>query len=371
MSKKPIAIVTADNHLRPVTWNKHPELREDAYHAFEQVISLCLKHNVPLIQLGDLFDRSYPDSLSVSVYMQQMLRLAEANLWMWYIEGNHDAATVAWASLAQNAFPATSFELSGIDFYGLDFVPAGRFEQALKCLPNGIDVLLTHQAWSDIQPIGHTDGSFSMIPYGLLLMTGDYHVTQRYEGQAKDGGAITAYSFGSTAMQKLNESPDKFVGLLYEDLSVELVQLDTRRFNFVELHTEEHLDSFIQQSQKAGVFDGSRGRPQDPRIQRPILRVKYADNIPNAFNRLMAACGQLTHLFLEPQNSAVDEIVDVVATPEGAFDTLVTAVKTLAADKSLVMLGAERLLRTTDRKAELESIFNEFQESFRGSVAVS
>lgn len=365
MAKTPIAIVTADNHLRPVTWNKHPDLRDDAYAAFEQVTSLCLKHSVPMIQLGDLFDRSYPDSLSVSVYMQQMERLAKADLRMWYIEGNHDAATVAWASLAPNAFAAASFELAGIDFYGLDFVPASRLEHALGFLPNGVNVLLTHQAWADVQPIGHTDGSFSMIPYGLLLMTGDYHVTQRYEGRAKDGGAITAYSFGSTAMQKLNESPDKFVGLLYDDLSVELCQLDTRRFNFVELRAEEDLDAFIQQSQREGVFDGPRGKPQDPRLQRPILRVKYADNIPDAFNRLTAACGQLTHLFLEPQNTAIDEIVDVAATPEGAFDTLVTAIQTLAADKSTVKSGAERLLRATDRKAELLKLFNEFQESFQ------
>ena len=64
----PIAVFTADNHLRPYTWAKYPTLQGDAYAAFRYITDYCIKHKLPLLLLGDLLDKSLPDSLSVGIY---------------------------------------------------------------------------------------------------------------------------------------------------------------------------------------------------------------------------------------------------------------------------------------------------------------
>ena len=103
--------------------------------------------------------------------------------------------------------------------------------------------------------------------------------------------------------------------------------------------------------------------PQDPRIQKPILQVKFSDEIPDAFERLTTAFGEIYHLFLEPKREAITEVIDETATREGAFDSLITAVGELCPPSSPLYFGTRRLLESPDPKSEIDVLFNEFKAS--------
>lgn len=355
----PIAVFTGDNHLRPTTWAKHPDLYGDSYAALRQIVDYCIEQHLPLILLGDLFDKSRPDSLSVGMYIHAVERMREAGLAVYYVEGNHDKADPPWASLHVHAQHAGAFEIAGVRFYGIDFTPAGELPARLTEVPADCQVLLMHQSWLEIQRVGHTDGTFSQIPRAVTLLTGDYHMTDRYGGTAADGGTVTAYSPGSTSMQALNEPHEKFFGVLNADLSVRFQPLVTRPYMFSTLTTEPELQTWLESLEE---LRAELRLPTIPEIRKPIMRVRYQDAIPEAYDRLTAAVGDEFHLFLEPQRTTITEVIDETATPEGAFDSLITAVGELSEPGSAVYNGVRRLLEAEDPKTELERMFEEYQQ---------
>lgn len=356
MPKQPICAFTGDNHLRPQTWAKHPSLFGDAYESWRQIITQCETRRLPLVILGDLFDSTRPDSYSVGVYLHGLTRMEQARLAVYYIEGNHDVADPPWASLTPWARPVRRFTLGDIQFYGLSFVSSALLPEELSRIPVGTRVLLSHQSWLEIQRVGHTDGQFGMIPHGLTMLVADYHVCGTYNGKAGNGEDVIAYSPGSTAMQALNEPQDKYFGILYDDLSVEWVKLETRPCVLVACNTMEELDDLVARI-PAGL---TTAQPFCPDIRKPILRIRYNDTLPEAFSRFTAAAGEQYHLFLEPQRQLTTQVIDIEAVAQTSFQSLVTAIGELCAPDSPEHQAARRLLESNTPQQELETIFKEY-----------
>ena len=357
----PIAVFTGDNHLRPTTWAKHPDLYGDAYHSLRQIVAYCLQNRLPLLLLGDLFDKARPDSLSVSNFLHQVNEMQRAHLDIYSIEGNHDRADPPWSSIHPHVRNVGNEPVilpnSGVSVVGMDFTPAGQLAERIAALPDVFDVVMAHQSWLEIQRVGHVDGTFSMFPRGCVMLTGDYHVCGTYDGRADNGDLVRAWSPGSTSMQALNESPEKRFGVLYDDLTVEWQPLDTRPFYQAVLPNEEGFATFIQSlPPKAGPNNHSD-------VAKPILKVRYNDEIPEAYDRLLAAVGDDYHLFPEPQRQMTEVIVDPIATPEGAFDSLITAVGELTDPGSPTYNGVRRLLESEDPAAELLVMFEEYKHA--------
>lgn len=339
-----IAVVTGDNHLQPCVWSRHPDMREDTYVSFRQIVDYCCEHMLPLFLLGDIFDRQNPDALSVSFFMQQMERMRAAGLAVRFVQGNHDLSTPAWPLLSPGVEKADRFAMNGITFQGIDFTHKQQLQSRIsECFADAgkVDVVLAHQAWAEIQGIGHVDGSFSLFPYSLTLLTGDYHVTGMFVGEAADGGVVTAWSPGSTAMQAINERPNKSFYVLHDDLSMSAVPIETRPFSSMSVTSEDELNSFI-----AGAADLLASVPavRFPEISKPILSVSYFDSIPEAASRLFAAFGHSTHLFLRVLSSDVTNVVDVENVRSDAFDDLSSAIATLCGNSPLVRDDAAYLL---------------------------
>ena len=205
----------------------------------------------------------------------------------------------------------------------------------------------------------HTDGSFSQIPYACTMLTGDYHVRGEYNGHAADGGPVRAFSPGSTCMQALNEEPVKGFGVLHQNLEVTWVDIQTRGKFETTIRTEEELQRTID---NLGELLRLVTLPDHPDIRKPIWRVRFNDEIPEAFDRIKSAAGDEFHLFLEPQRTTITEVVDETETPEGAFDSLITAVGQLCEPGSDLYNGTRRLLESEDPKAELERMFEEYKQ---------
>lgn len=356
-TKKPVAVFTGDNHLRPRTWIKRPDLYGDSYWSFQQIVGACKAMGLPLLLLGDLFNSDYPDAATVGFYLQQMQRMQAQNLPVFSVEGNHDKSTTSWASLAPNVQTDGSFVLGGVHFHGISFCTGPTLQAAIDAIPPETQVLLMHQSWKEIQRVGATDASLRMLPRAVTLLTGDYHVSGTYTENAVDGGFVHAYSPGSTVLQDISEAPQKYYGVLYDDLSVAWSPLQTRAVLRVSCMSEEDADTVTQL--------GREPVPVSPylpdHLQKPILRIRYLDSLPEISARLTAACGERYHLFLEP--TITQEVIEI--TPEAlprASESLEAAVVTLATTPD-VRDAAVRLLREPTAAA-VAAIAEEFKQRF-------
>lgn len=368
-----LAVVTGDNHLRPRTWSRHPTLVGDSYDAFNQVVRYALENRLPLILLGDTFDKSLPDSRSVGVYMNAVEQMSRAGLQVYYICGNHDMADPPWHALHPAAVHAEEFTIMGVRFYGIDFTSAAQLPERLAEIPADTDVLLTHQAWREIQPVGHVDGDFSMLPRGMVVLTGDYHIAKAYHSQAANGEPVVAYSPGSTNMQAINEDPNKsFMVLCLDDDGKPAVlqrpALRTRPIKTVTgIRTEAQLAAAVQAIPQWRQEMQTAGLPEN--LQKPILHMRYDDTLQEAYVRIVAVAGEDWHLFLEPQRVMTDTTVDVTAAPEDAFESLITAVQTLAADTPDVRDAAIAILQRSNHTEAVQQLFTEFKTKAAAAAA--
>ncbi len=362
---KPILVFTGDNHLRPTTWVRHPTLYGDAYVAWRQIITYCVDQKLPLALLGDFFDSKRPDSQSVGNYTWATNMMWRAGLHMYYVEGNHDKADPPWCSIDPYPQALGRTEIAGIPFYGLSFTSKDLLPQELANIPPETRVFLAHQAWLEIQRVGHTDGSFSMLPHGLVMLTGDYHVCGTWQGTAANGQQVVAYSPGSTALQALNEPPAKFFGVLFDDLTVEWVPLITRTLISITCDTPAALDELVPQLQ-VGLPVTNSGYPE---LAKPIVRVRYNDALPSANLRLIDAAGDKFHLFLEPQHAAPLDIT-VAADLPTTFESLMSAVTELSGENERLKMDGQRLLRTPTID-ELKRIHNACEETYTSRVSTA
>lgn len=366
----PLAVITADNHLRPNTWSKHPELRGDSYVSFEHVVSYCVEHKLPLFLLGDTFDATNPPADAVVFFATQIDRMARAGLAVYFIKGNHDDALTAWPQVHKHcrSLDQQKVNLGPFTIYGLDFYPAGELAEKLQQIPiDGVDILMFHQSWAEVQRIGHTDGSISQIPLASngqipVVFTGDYHVHKRYDVTTPQGVTVPVFSPGSTSMQALNEDPHKqffVLGCEGRQAQVHSVSLPTRLFYGFDARSPDDFERVIAEVRSRAELKAVGAGLPEP-IQKPILRVKFDDRIPEAYARLVEAAGDSFHVFDEPQHVSEDVVIDLVATPEGAFDSLLTAIGQLSAPGSEQYNGVRRLLESSDPKAELAAMYQEY-----------
>ena len=358
----PFLVIASDLHLRPQTWVKHPELRGDAYCALQQIVDLCLQRGLPLLLLGDIFDSARPDSQSVQFFVEQMQRLHAANLHVAYVQGNHDYATPPWPDVAKLKHLNRQLDHIGpCLFYGLDYTtdPAAAFQQ----IPEAANVLVAHQAWAEIQSVGHTDAKAPDLPANIrIVLTGDYHMTGLYTGTNSAGLPVTFLSPGSTCLQALNEPPDKYCYLMswtYDRPEFELHQLKSRPLFRMRVATADELDATC-----ASLRSPPTQQLVPAEISRPIARVQYRDDLPDAFERLVTAAGDNWHLFPEPQRVVEDVVIDMTVTPAGAFEGLLTALPHVEPEGTAVYEATRRLLQAVDVQTELQTLRQEFDTNY-------
>ncbi len=297
----PIAVITSDTHLAQRAWARYPDLAGDAYFSFSQVIDHCVAYNLPLVLAGDVFDKTRPDPITIYETRKQLERLDFACLDLFYIQGQHELdRKQPWLS-AIAEFPKhihkKSVTLSrGPTIFGIDWTSAAEIKKILKDVPV-VDILIMHQVWSDFMSIGGiaVECSFSDIKKDIpMLITGDFH---KHMHVAYNN--LMAYSPGSTCMQSITEPPDKAFYVLNSDLTMESIPLKTRQCFRASLYTSADLDKFLVDSSTllcAKQLDISE------EISKNIVYVKYAANIPNAYDRLTTAFTDV-HLFLSPYST--------------------------------------------------------------------
>jgi len=355
---KKIAYVAADLHLRPTVWAHHPTMRGDTYDSFKQVIQIVLNDpdKLPLVLLGDIFDKSRPDSESVQVYLSGAEQLHAANIPLYYIQGNHDLADPAWPALASNAISLHNncVTINGKRFVGLDYQRADQLETAVQNLDQfrPFDYVCVHQAWQELQGVGSTHGAVTMFKSGDTVLSGDLHIRM-----TRAINNVVAHSPGSTSMQSITEARDKFVTLLCDstdpDIQFSSVPLKTRGLLQQTILTVSGLATTIQQIK---AFAKSAGP------NKPLVHVKYSPNVTDAFSKLTGECGELAYLFLN-QLADIDgnKIVNIDPTSADLTVNLRTAVTLLAQNHSeFEAVIAASLLDATNVVTTIEKLKEDF-----------
>lgn len=367
---KPLFVFCADLHLEDGAWTTRPGIYGDAYYSFQQIIDYCIEHRLPLILGGDVLERKQNLARPVAKLCEGLTRLQDADIKAYYIQGNHEYDRNApWLSI--HPWPihlhGTRVELGGSSVCGLDWLPRGEIQAAFAAVPADTDILVTHQVWKDLMgDVGRTECSLTDVHHVGTVLAGDYHITTVVESVNAQDRPITLLSPGSTAMQDISEEPQKSFFVICDNgdgtYTFSPQRLITRRFLSYKVPAQEVLDELcagqLLKDITAAVTDiVARGAP--PEIHKPLVRIKFNKDLPDAYVRLAAAVGESAHLFcdaLAERNDAVQKPTNRDATKN---DLLQVLADVLGDDTDAYRL-AQEVLQSPNPKRAVEAHFNSY-----------
>lgn len=371
---QPLFVFAADTHLEDGAWSTRPGIYGDSYHSFEQIVNYCIEHGLPLILGGDVLEKKNNSARPIAKLCAEMSKLEAHSRDVYYIQGNHEYDRNApWLSV--HSWPkhlnGQQYFFNGVTVYGLDWLPRGEIQQAMQAVPEGTDILITHQVWDEfMKGLGRIECTLGDAHHVRVILNGDFHPTKEVEGVGAQGQQIRMLSPGSTCMQDCSESPDKYffvIGLDNGKIVFEPHKLETRNFLDYQVRDQDMLDALCA----GGLTDTITALPaKTPPIDKPIVRIKFDKQLPDAFLRLTTAAGELCHLFCEALPERRGEVGKTVGR-SGARNDLLAALAELLGEDSEEYKLAAALVSAEEPSKELEAFFKAFftEESAHAVVA--
>ena len=311
-------------------------------------------------------------------------QLEAAGVPVFYIQGNHEYDRHApWLSV--HPWPRhihqTTTDIAGAQVYGLDWLPKGDVQVGLKAIPAGTDILITHQVWKDFMgTIGRTECELSDVHNVQTVLAGDFHVTKVATGVNANGQPIKMLSPGSTAMQDISESPDKFFFVIGRDAAEFVfvpVELKARTLLRYEVKTTEELDELcagkLAEDISAAIETATRQCLPDE-IKKPLVRIKFNKQLPDAYLRMLTAVGESAHVFCDALADKTKTDSRGVKHLRGTVNTVLTALEELLGVETVEYKLAASLVQATDPGKILDECFREhigkFNEETNAVTAV-
>jgi hypothetical protein len=375
----PLFVFCADLHLEDGAWSTRPGIYGDAYYSFQQIIDYCIEHRLPLIMGGDILEKKQNLARPIAKLCAGLTRMQEENLDVFYIQGNHEFDRHApWLSI--HPWPThihgVSFRVgpdAGVLVHGLDWLPKGDIQEALKTVPENTDILITHQVWRDFMgDVGRTECELTDVHHVQLVLAGDFHITKVVESVNAQGKPIRMLSPGSTAMQDMGEQPAKFFFVISEHngkITFEAQQLKTRGTLSYVVKNAELLDDLcggMLSKEIAALIEYAKANNYHPDIHKPLARVKFDKRLPDAYLRLMTAVGDNAHMFCEAINDRA--VAKQSGTRDAAKNDLLSALADLVPETSAAYRLAAALLRAEDPTKELDIQFSNFVEDTSDAI---
>lgn len=368
----PLFVFTADLHLEDGAWSTRPGIYGDAYYSFAQIIDYCVANKLPLILGGDVLEKKSNSARPISKLCKGMDRMRSAGLHVFYIQGNHEYDRAApWLSVHDwpEHIHGQPVNINGAKVWGLDWLPKGEIQQALQAVPEDVHLLITHQVWDDfMKGLGRTECSLADVHNVKTVLAGDFHPTIIAEGVGAQGQTVQMLSPGSICMQDLSESPNKFFFVInggsMGGFDFKPVALETRPFAKLVVSDQEYLDQLCAGGLAQVISPLAEQISQaarDAGIDKPIVRVKFDKNLPDAFLRLTTAAGDSCHLFCEALADK-GQAERQQTTRNSAKNDLLAALTDLLGDDTPAYKLAAALVAAEDPAKKLEGVFSEFQE---------
>lgn len=283
-------VYTADLHLAPLTWLDQPEIRGDAYVAWMQIVDYCLANDVDALLLGgDIFDRPRPDSESVDVFETGLARLAEKEILVYFIQGQHDRAEPPWATalsplachIGDGGPTAIRFDGADSIVIGYDNTTAAALHEALMQLEVPPEILVVHQLEKGFVPFeGSWDFDMAWVPPETkMVLAGDYHDPVNAGRLWYSGSTYSTDTteFGARSFLTVRRSGD--------DLVTTRETLDKRDVIELSVVTDTHLEDAV-----AVIRDYEPSEHVAGVISTPLVYAKYSSNVKNALPILENAC---------------------------------------------------------------------------------
>lgn len=375
-----LAIVVGDTHLAERTWANRRTLTGDSFNSFLQATTEAIRRRLPMVLLGDIFDAKNLSSGVLQFFCDQMDKLQEQGIPVYYVQGNHDCVLPPWPAVHKwpihiNGTVIRLGVLASLqcECYGLDYFPVARYAAELSRIPETAKVLFTHQAWADFGKMGSSDAAMSqMLPRGITVVTGDLHIAMYSRGTAANGDGVLLMSPGATCMQAINEPQQHFIYemRLQDDgvVSFDPIPLCTRLVHEFRCTTQAEFDAAVMQiaglPKAASVADTWLYA-----IDTPIVRIKYPISVSeDSYVRLVAAATKSgSHLFTDPQLEDVTQsTLSVEDVHTERMSTLSDAINLLEAEPQEVRDLAARML---DQADNVLGFLTEFQKEYaQGAV---
>ena len=288
----------ADPHLSRLTWADRPTIVGDSFYSLHQVTHHCLTNRSALVLLGDVFDSTRPDSTAVAEACRAMDQMQQAQLPVFYIQGNHEKEDFTpWMSV--HAWPQhvdrKTFTLEGVTYYGLDWRPSKTIKEELQRIPPEATSLLLHQSMIEMMgTITQPECSAEDMPdHVTTIYVGDYHDHVAIPVQCRDRSPKMIYSPGAFSARNIRQIQAK--GFWYRvNGAVHSVPLQTRPAIDVTVHRPEDLDEVLKTVQHY------RTTMAHTPVAEPLVRIHFAANeFPDAKPRMSALLGGETHLFTD------------------------------------------------------------------------
>jgi hypothetical protein len=360
----PLFVFCADLHLEDGAWSSRPGIYGDAYYSFEQIVNYCIEHDLPVILGGDVLEKKSNSSRPIAKLFDGLTRMQHRGVPVYYIQGNHEYDRNApW--LSAHAWPIymheASFDINGVKVAGFDWLPRGDIQDAFTRVPQDTDILITHQVWKDFMGnLGRTDCELTDVHHVQTILNGDFHVTKTVTSANAQGKTVTMLSPGSTCMQDMSESPDKFffvVGRIPTtgEIVFTPVQLRTRRFLNYTVKDQDTLDALCSGQLLKDIND-QLDDTLPAHINKPLIRIKFDKQLPDAYLRLMTAVGDFAHVACE----AISEKYSTAktATRDSAKNDLLSALADLVGEDSEAYKLSAALLVAEDAVKELDVQFS-------------
>jgi len=374
---EPLFVFAADLHLEDGAWSTRPGIYGDSYYSFEQIVDYCIEHDLPMIMGGDVLEKKSNSARPIAKLCEGLSRMQHRGVPVYYIQGNHEYDRNApWLSV--HPWPIymheKSFDISGVKVCGFDWLPRGDIQEAFTRLPTNTDILITHQVWKDFMGnIGRSECELTDVHHVQTVLAGDFHVTKTAESTNAQGKPIKMLSPGSTCMQDMGESPEKFFFVIGRapttgEIVFTPIQLRTRKFLNYVVKDQETLDALCA-GQLLKDIDGQLDATLPAHINKPLVRIKFDKNLPDAYLRLLTAVGESAHLFcdaLTDKTGSSRTSTNRVA----AKNELVSVLAELVGEDTEAYKLATSLLQTENIAKELDAQFSSYMNKENTDAAL-
>lgn len=301
-----------DLHIKEQTWNNRPEIRHDAYNAFEQLVTYCVTNKRSLTLLGDIFNTARPNSRDVTVFRRGVEKLCEVGLPVYVIQGQHDWSDPPWPLALLSTGPWLSYvhgkvfePIPGLKMFGMDRSTSVEARTMLEQIPKDVTVLGCHQLIRQAFSLdGAWDFDLAWLPEHInMVLAADYHDAVEVPLGAGKG---SLWYTGSAHVHNIKEAWSKsFLDLV--DGKVTRVPLVTRKIGQFTINSEEDLDAAVKSC--AEITAGPT--PTEWDISRPIVVVDYLASIPEVESRMRAALADRATFWPRPASVRMELGTDV------------------------------------------------------------
>ena len=313
-------VFVADLHLAPLIWQDYPDLKNDAYYAWEQIVNYCLRERPSALVLGgDVWNRSRPDPDSVVRFVRSIDLLVSGGTEIHAIQGQHERSSPPWMSVHKSIKyfgdgrvvriidpgDVGTFTMQGFDCESAEGIKA---DMALvkKYAP---DILVVHQLARQVLNIeGAWDFDEMWVPAEVkLILAGDYH-------EPVTSGRLH-YS-GSTNMRNIDERTPRSFITVGKNFKVTRHPLMQREVIEVLVLDEEQL-----KEAEAKIAEYKHGE-REAVIDKPVVYARISADVPKVVERLTIACegdqAGKGHKFLKTKIvGGGTEVVEDIQLPEG------------------------------------------------------